>query len=215
MMEAIGEGIYRRNDKYYTINLTPGQKVYGEPLVQKDGFEYREWNPERSKLCAFLEKEGSLPVDPEMDILYLGAGDGTTVSHLSDIVTDGKIFAVELARNPYRNLNTLSKRRKNIFPIMADARNTEKYEDIVGSVDFLYQDISQRDQPEIYLKNLKFLKEDHFGMIAVKAKSIDVSRSPKKIFDEVQNRLQEKVSVESRVNIGDRHKGHAMLVIKK
>ncbi len=215
-MKPVDVGIYEKDGKYYTLNLIPGQDVYGEELIEEEGFEYREWDPNRSKLCAFLEKEGSLPISPDMNILYLGAGDGTTASHLSDIVTEGRIFAVELARDPFRNLLSLSKERRNIFSIMADARNPERYKGIVGKVDFLYQDISQRDQTEIFLKNLKFLEEEAIGIIAVKARSVDVSKSPEQIYEEVEQKLEEQgCDVILKVDISHRQKDHAMLVIEK
>ncbi|MEF8832204.1 MAG: fibrillarin-like rRNA/tRNA 2'-O-methyltransferase [Candidatus Thermoplasmatota archaeon] len=215
-MKPVDVGIYEKDGKFYTLNLIPGQDVYGEELIEEEGFEYREWDPERSKLCAFLEKEGSIPIEPDMDILYLGAGDGTTVSHLSDVVTEGRIFAVEVARDPFRNLLSLSKERRNIFSVMADARNPERYEGIVGKVDFLYQDISQKDQTEIFLKNLRFLEEDSVGIIAVKARSVDVSKDPENIYDEVEEELKKQdCEVVLRKDISHRQKDHAMIVIEK
>jgi len=215
-MKPVDVGIYEKDGKYYTLNLIPGEDVYGEELIEEEGFEYREWDPERSKLCAFLEKEGSIPIEPDMDVLYLGAGDGTTVSHISDIMTEGRIFAVELARDPFRNLLSLSKERRNIFSIMADAGNPERYEGIVGKVDFLYQDISQKDQTQIFLKNLRFLKEDSIGILSVKARSVDVSKDPEEIYDEVKKDLEEQgCEVVHKRDISHRQKDHAMLVIKK
>lgn len=216
MMECIQAGIYRGEGKYYTLNLVPGEDVYEEELVEQEGFEYRRWDPNRSKLCAFLEKEHSLPVKPDIDVLYLGAGDGTTVSHLSDIVTDGKIFAVEIARNPFRNLLSLSKKRKNIYPIMADARDPSNYDDIVSRVDLIYQDISQRDQKEIFLKNLRFLQKGSFGMIAVKARSINVSESPEVIYEGVEKRLKDEgYEVITKTDISRWQKDHSIITIKK
>ncbi len=216
MMECIEDGIYKRDDKFYTLNLVPGEDVYGEELIEDEGFEYREWDPNRSKLCAFLEKERSLPVKPEMNILYLGAGDGTTVSHLSDIVTEGKIFAIEVARNPFRNLLSLSEDRKNIFPVMADARDPSSYDDIVTDVDLIYQDISQRDQAEIFMKNLSFLRKGSFGMLAVKARSANVSKPPEIVYREVEKKLKtEGHDVILNVDISNRQKDHAVLVIEK
>ncbi|MFP4000506.1 MAG: fibrillarin-like rRNA/tRNA 2'-O-methyltransferase [Thermoplasmata archaeon] len=216
MMECIQAGIYRGEGKYYTLNLVPGEDVYEEELVEQEGFEYRRWDPNRSKLCAFLEKEHSLPVKPDIDVLYLGAGDGTTVSHLSDIVTDGKIFAVEIARNPFRNLLSLSKKRKNIYPIMADARDPSNYDDIVSRVDLIYQDISQRDQKEIFLKNLRFLQKGSFGMIAVKARSINVSESPEVIYEGVEKRLKDEgYEVKTKTDISRWQKDHSIITIKK
>ncbi len=215
-MKPVDVGIYEKEGKYYTLNLIPGRDVYGEELIKEEGFEYREWNPDRSKLCAFLDKEGSIPIQPDMDILYLGAGDGTTASHISDIVTEGRIFAVELARDPFRNLLSLSKERRNIFSIMADARNPERYEGIVGNVDFLYQDISQKDQTEIFLKNLRFLKDNSMAIMAVKARSVDTSKDPEEIYEDVEKELKEQgCEVVLKSDISHRQKDHAMLVIEK
>ncbi len=214
-MEAVTENVFRHEGSYYTLSLTPGQTVYGEDIVKEDGFEYRHWDPSRSKIGAFLARVGSLPVKPDMDILYLGAGDGTTVSHLSDILTHGSIYAVEMARNPYRNLISLSEERKNIFPILSDARKIENYQDIVPKVDLLYQDISQRDQVNIFLKNLSFLKESKFGMIAVKSRSIDVSKEPNHIYRKVREELESEVEVEKSVKLDRWQKDHCIFVVEK
>lgn len=209
------DGVYQDNDEIFTMNLVPGESVYGEDLIEEDDFEYRMWDPNRSKIGAYLKKTEFLPITYESKILYLGAGDGTTVSHLSDIVTHGNIFAVEMARNPYRKLLNLSEKRKNIFPIMADAHNTEKYSDIIQNVDFIYQDISQRDQTEIFLKNVKFLKDEHYGFLAVKSRSIDVSKKPKKIYIEVEEKLKNAgLKVKDRVDISRWQKGHAVIIVK-
>ncbi len=211
----VSDGVYRIEGRYYTMNLVPGESVYGEDLVEVDKFEYRNWNPNRSKLGAFLVKEGGLPFGPEDEILYLGAGDGTTVSHLSDILTDGRIFAVEKARKPYRNLLKLSKKRKNIFPIMADANHPENYRDLMGQVDFVYQDIAQRNQLDIFLKNLTFIERGNYGMIAIKSRSIDVSKSSKKVIDDLVKQVIEKgYEIVTSVDISRWQKGHSILMVK-
>jgi len=212
----VSDGVYRIEGRYYTMNLVPGESVYGEDLIEVDDFEYRNWDPHRSKLGAFLVKEGGLPFSPDDDILYLGAGDGTTVSHLSDILTDGRIFAVEKARKPYRNLLDLSKKRKNIFPMMADANRPENYRDLVGRVDFVYQDIAQRDQVEIFMKNQNFLQRDCYGMIAIKSRSIDVSRPSKEIIQDAKNKFEDndyKILNES--DISRWQKDHVILTLSK
>jgi len=211
----VSDGVYRIEGRYYTMNLVPGESVYGEDLVEVDNFEYRNWDPHRSKLGAFLVKEGGLPFGPDDDILYLGAGDGTTVSHLSDILTDGRIFAVEKARKPYRNLLKLSKKRKNIFPMMADANRPENYRDLVGRVDFVYQDIAQRNQSDIFLKNLTFKKNRGYGMIAIKAKSIDVSKPSKKVIDDLVKQVIDKgYQMVDTVDISKWQKDHSILMVE-
>ena len=214
-LKPTSDGIYKKDDEFYTMNLNPGSDVYGEELIQENNFEYRHWNPDRSKLGAFLKIVDSLPLTQDIDVLYLGAGDGTTVSHISDIVTHGKIFSVEVAPKPYRNLLKLSEKRKNIYPIMSDAKKPEKYGNLVNKVDFLYQDISQRDQVEIFIKNFRFLKEDHYGFLVVKSRSIDVTKPPKEIFDETEEKLLEKgISVEDIIDINRWQKGHAIIITK-
>jgi len=211
----VSDGVYRIEGRYYTMNLVPGESVYGEDIVELDNFEYRNWDPHRSKLGAFLVKEGGLPFGPDDDILYLGAGDGTTVSHLSDILTDGRIFAVEKARKPYRNLLKLSKKRKNIFPMMADANRPENYRDLVGRVDFVYQDIAQRNQSDIFLKNLTFKKNRGYGMIAIKAKSIDVSKPSKKVIDDLVKQVIDKgYQMVDTVDISKWQKDHSILMVE-
>lgn len=210
------DGVYKDNSDLYTMNLVPGENVYGEDLIKENDFEYRRWDPNRSKIGAYLKRSNFFPLNYESKILYLGAGDGTTVSHLSDILTHGNIFAVEMARNPYRKLLNLSEKRKNIFPIMADAHNTDEYSDIIQKVDFLYQDISQRDQTEIFIKNIKFLKDDHYGFLAVKSRSIDVSKKPERIYHEVEKKLKNAdLKVKNRVDISNWQKGHAIIIVEK
>lgn len=212
----ISEGVFKIDGRYHTLNLVPGTSVYGEDILHLDDAEYRQWDPNRSKLGAFLVKQGSLPFQYDSEVLYLGAADGTTVSHISDILTDGKIYAVEVAKNPYRNLLQLSKKRKNIFPILSDARCPEEYRELVNEVDLVYQDIAQRDQVEIFIKNLDFLNEGQHGMIAVKSRSIDVSTSPGKIYQEVKKKFEDNdYEVVMQVDISKWQKDHAVLVVEK
>ena len=69
------------------------QPVYGERILQG----CRLWDPFRSKLAALLLKARSHRPALARDgkILYLGAATGTTVSHISDIVSDGLVYDVE------------------------------------------------------------------------------------------------------------------------
>ncbi|KAF8817750.1 fibrillarin, partial [Cardiosporidium cionae] len=75
-----------------TRNLVPGESVYGEkrfevPTETGEKIEYRVWNPFRSKLGAtIVGGVANMPIKPGTKVLYLGAANGTTVSHVSDIV---------------------------------------------------------------------------------------------------------------------------------
>ena len=53
----------------------------------QEKIEYRVWNPFRSKLgAAILSGVDNIHMPPGTKVLYLGAANGTTVSHVSDIV---------------------------------------------------------------------------------------------------------------------------------
>lgn len=211
-MEEFQPGIYRENRNLYTRNANRGGKVYGEALVQRNGEEFREWNPSRSKAAAAIKKGVELEISEDSEILYLGAASGTTVSHYSDIVREGFIYAVEYSETVARDLVKLAERRDNIAPIIADARKTGEYQDLVGEVDIVYQDISQRDQAEILVKNAKeFLKQDGLALIAVKAQSISSSRDPEEIFGEVKEKLDEEFEILEDKRLEPYEKDHLFL----
>jgi rRNA 2'-O-methyltransferase fibrillarin len=55
--------------------------------------EYRVWNAFRSKLGAcIVNGVNNIYMGPGSKVLYLGAANGTTVSHVSDIVGPVKSF---------------------------------------------------------------------------------------------------------------------------
>ena len=140
-------------------------------------------------MAALLKLHPGSPI-PFGRILYLGAAQGTTVSHLSDLNPDGVIFAVEFSRVPFVKLSNLARDRKNIVPILEDAFHPERYASMVGSVDFLYQDVSQKDQAGIFLKNAdSMLRNGGKGILMVKARSVDITSDPEKIYEEVSDRI--------------------------
>lgn len=192
--------IYFKEDQIATRNLIPTKKVYGEKLFNEKGsknqdidseIEYRVWNPRRSKLAAALLnglKELNLDIDSK--VLYLGASTGTTVSHISDIVENGLVYAVEFSPISMRKLNRLCEKRPNIAPILSDATRPKNYFNLVEKVDFLYCDVAQPNQVEAFIENMKlFLKEESDAMIMIKSRSIDVSQKPKKIFKQSEKEL--------------------------
>jgi fibrillarin-like pre-rRNA processing protein len=168
-----------------TRNLVPGQRVYGERIFHYEGEEYREWNAYRSKLAAALLKGlVELPVKEGDRILYLGIASGTTASHVSDIIgPKGRIYGVEFAPRVMRDLLTVVRDRKNIMPILADARFPEKYRHLVEGVDGLYADIAQPTQADIVVRNAKFfLRDGGYLLLAIKARSIDVTTEPSEVY---------------------------------
>lgn len=201
-----------------TKNLVPGVSVYGEKLVKDEDIEYREWKPNKSKLAASILKGiKQVNLKPGHVVLYLGASTGTTVSHVSDIISEsGFVFALDSAPRVLRELVFLCEQRLNIAPILADANQPDAYKDKVPQVDWLYQDIAQKNQVDIFLKNVDlFLKPDHFALLAVKARSIDVTKDPSVLFDEVKKKLEKSLSITDKVLLNPYQKDHCLFVCKK
>lgn len=217
-MEEIFYGVYREKDKLHTKNLREGQRVYGEKLVKSSGEEYREWVPFRSKLSAAI-KNGlkEVPLKKGMKILYLGSATGTTPSHLSDIVgEDGIIFCVEFSERMMREFLRVASSRENLIPIMADARKPNDYKDVVEKVDLVYCDIAQPDATEVLIRNAKkFLKPGRYIMLAIKSRSVDVTKSPSQIYKEEIKKLENAgVKIIDWVRLDPYEKDHAFILGK-
>jgi fibrillarin-like pre-rRNA processing protein len=210
-------GVFKKNDRLFTINPENcrGLKVYNEQLITEDGNEYRSWNPFRSKLAAALLKGITVDLSPETTVLYLGAATGTTVSHLSDILTNGTIFAVESSPIAIINLLKVAEKRQNIIPILSDANHPERYQHMVPTVDLVYQDISQRNQADIFTRNIHaYLKPNGTGLIMVKARSIDVALKPKQAYELVCTALQkQKFKIRKTVELAPFEKDHAAILL--
>lgn len=204
--------------KLATENLVPGKQVYKEKLVLKKGVEYRTWDPFRSKLAAsIMNGLKDIPFKEKSKVLYLGASTGTTVSHISDIVgPKGKIFAVEHASRVARDfLDRVASHRNNIIPIIQDARLPKEYFSIFGKVDIVYADIAQPDQTKIVIENCKlYLKNDGFLFLVIKTRSIDVTRSPKKIIENEVKKLKTNFHIIQEINLEPYDKDHAMIIAK-
>jgi len=213
------EGLYLGDNRILlTKNLVPGQKVYTERLFKVKGEEYREWIVNRSKLAAAVKKGlKTWPFKRGIKVLYLGIAAGTTASHISDLIgKEGVIFGVEFAPRVLRELMFVVNERRNIIPILADANQPETYQHIASLVDVVYQDVAQPHQVEIFLKNLRwFSKPNTIGFLAVKARSIDVTKDPKEVFKMVEKQLREnKVKILEAIRLDPFHKDHMMFVVK-
>jgi fibrillarin-like pre-rRNA processing protein len=202
----------------FTKSLVKGKSFYGEKTVSENKEEYREFEPTRSKLAAAIMK-GSPNVGIRKGdvVLYLGASHGYTSSFVSDIVgEDGFVFAVDFAPLVMRDTVFVAEKRKNIAPILADANKPESYIDKVTGVDVVYQDIAQKNQVDIFLKNCEmFLKKGGYALLAVKARSIDVTKKPKQLFKEVQNQLEKVLTIIDYRNLEPFEKDHCMFICKK
>lgn len=210
------DNVYERGRSIYTLNFSKGSS-YGEKIMRIQDKEFRLWDPLRSKLAAFIAKgTDQIGIRENNIVLYLGASSGTTVSHVSDIVRDGFVFALEVSPTMMRKLYYVCKDRNNLSPILADASNPELYKNKITKVDVLYQDIAQRNQLDIFFKNSDaFLKQGGFCILCVKARSIDVVKKPKEIYKEVIKRLSEKFEIINYKELDPFQKDHCIFLCKK
>ena len=194
-VKLLSEGIFevtKDKKQLATKNFDLGKTVYGEKLIQVEGIEYRTWDPRRSKLGAMVLKKFDVFLKEDSTVLYLGAASGTTVSHVSDIVPDGAVYAVEFAPRSMRDLIGLASRRKNIIPILNDAGKPDIYAHIVEPVDLIFQDIAQPNQAEIAARNAaRYLKRNGNLLLSIKARSVDTVANPKEVFKEEIKKLEQ------------------------
>ena len=202
--------------KLATQNLVPGNQVYNEKLVQSKEIEYRIWNPFRSKLAAAIMNDlKNFPFNQKSDVLYLGVSTGTTISHISDIANQGgTIFGIEHASRVARDfLDRVASHRKNIVPIIQDARRPEEFFSVYKKVDIVYVDIAQPDQTNIAIENCKlYLKSGGYLFLVIKSRSIDVTKDPKGIIKNEIKKLESLFKIEQTIDLYPYDKDHAMVI---
>lgn len=207
----------RKRKLYSKSFLRPAKSHYGERLIKEGGETYREWDPKRSKLAAAIMRGAHNTGIRSGDfVLYLGASHGYTPSHVSDMIgKDGLMFAVEFSPQVLRDLVFMSYDRTNIAPILADANQPEKYAPRISQVDVVFQDIAQKNQAEIFMKNCDlFLKEGGFGLLSIKARSINIKQRSSEIFEEIRSILEKRYIIADFRDLAPFEKDHCMIIIK-
>ncbi|HII38566.1 TPA: fibrillarin-like rRNA/tRNA 2'-O-methyltransferase [Candidatus Micrarchaeota archaeon] len=209
-------GVFQIDGRNATKNMVIGTNVYGERLIKEKEAEYRLWDPRRSKLSAAIVKGlRECPIRPGQKVMYLGAANGTTASHVSDIVgTNGTVYCVEFSPYSMRDLLRVCEKRGNMLPILADARMPEKYADAVDTVDVVYADVADREQTAIVLRNAKQFNAPTLA-IAIKARCIDSSKPPRVIFAAERDKISKEMQVTEQVILDPFEKDHCFIVAKR
>ena len=210
--------IYSDGRRLFTKSILPGKKHFDERLFKEKDGEYREFDPNHSKLAAMIMKGCTNAGIRKGDVvLYLGVSHGYTASFVSDMVNkEGRIFGVDPAPRVIRDLVFLSEQRQNIVPLLANANHPEEYIERVPGADIVFQDIAQKNQAEIFIKNCKlFLKKGGYGLLAVKARSIDIKRKNKDIFIEIRSLLEKEFTVIDYKVLEPFERDHCMIIVKK
>lgn len=206
--------ISESSTRIITKNLVPGTQ--GEKLIKFRNEEYRIWDPYHSKFAAMLLKGVSIPIRKESTVLYLGAANGTTVSYVSDIVSLGTVFAVEFSPRAMHDLIRVSIPRMNLIPILADAQHPNLYRNMVSEVDIIYQDVAQREQAVIAIRNAElFLRKEGFLILMIKCKSIDSAKKTDEVADKELKRLRDIFNVKDLKSLDPFHSDHIAVVAQK
>ena len=208
-------GVFTDGRSVMTVNAVPGRTVYDERLITVGRTEYRLWDPYRSKLAATILLGGhELGLDESTKVLYLGAASGTTASHVSDIVTGGVVYCIEVSERSFRDLVKVCETRKNMIPMLEDANLPEEYAHMIEGVELVYQDIAQRNQVDIFVRNMAAFDAER-GILMLKSRSVDVNRRPKDVFAEVNKQLVEKqLNVRSVIDLERYAKDHAAFIVE-
>ena len=200
-------GVEYRSFDGRRLPATRGEPVGSEPVA--DG--WRAWDPRRSKVAAMMDRDLDLGVTPEGTILYLGAAAGTSVSHVADIA--GPTYAVEFAPRPMRDLVAVAEARPTLFPLLKDARQPATYAHVVESdIDVLIQDVATRGQAAVAKRNRPFLDADGRLVMAVKARSEDVTADPDTVFDRVLADLDTSYEVIETARLDPHHADHLAVI---
>ena len=203
---TLPDGVERRELDGGDVFATEGPPVSDEATAGG----WRRWDPNRSKVGAMLEHGMDHGLEGGETVLYLGAASGTTVRHVADF--SGPTYAVEFAARPMRDLVGVAEDRARLFPLLKDARKPETYAHVVEPVDVLIQDVATRGQAEVALANRQFLDEDGRLLMAIKARSEDVTADPETVFEEVCATLEDGFEILDRRRLEPYHDDHLGVV---
>ncbi len=224
----MSETVLLEGRNIWTVNANPGVAVRGESLRKFRGVEHRRWDPNRSKLGAGLLRTRNDPSlllpDAGSTILYLGAGHGTTISHLHDHLCGaknrfgGRLVAVDLAPRCLRDLTYLAEHRPGLVPVLGDARKFNAWGVLIPSrVDWLFQDVAQAGQVDIFLSAVRrFLSQDGIGLLSLKAASERHNDGgDEDIFAAAIAQLSSEVELLEHINLTGFEDQHALFVVRR
>ncbi len=181
-LKEVYEARDNKRTTLFTKSLIPGPQPFADQqIVRQDGAGVpRMESAQKQTRSGDRQRITTNGPAPGAVVLYLGASHGLTPSHVSDIVgPDGFVFCLDVAPRVVRDLVFVCEARENMAPLLNDAKQPGTYADKLPreGVDAVYQDIAQKEQVTIFLKNCDaFLKRGGYGLLAVKARA---STSPK------------------------------------
>jgi fibrillarin-like pre-rRNA processing protein len=198
----MNKGIIFKNKEVFTKDLTTGK--------------LREWDPTRSKVCAGIKK-GIIPDIREDDkVLYLGAAEGYTIGYISDILPKGKVYGVDISAYSMQKLLLASFKRENLIPILGNCDKVEEYQDLLKEkFDWIIQDIAQKNQVEILIKNADlFLKEKGLVLLSLKLSAIS-QKDHKKTTEDQLTLFRRKFNIINQKRLDPFEKKHVLILGQK
>ncbi|VVB67250.1 Fibrillarin-like rRNA/tRNA 2'-O-methyltransferase [Candidatus Norongarragalina meridionalis] len=209
--------LVREGSRLYVRSMVPEFKVHGERLLRKNGAEWREWNPNQSKLGAAIMRGLKTEIPVGASVLYLGAANGATPSFVSDLVgAGGAVFGVEISARAMRDLIRVCEKRENMLPILADGRKPETYaNELPGYVDFVFEDVADPAQARILIENARFLRKGGIAMLAVKARCVSSAEQPERVYKAVEAELSGTFETVEKMQLEPYEQDHEFLVLRK
>jgi fibrillarin-like rRNA methylase len=170
------------------------------------------------------EKSYLLP-EEGTTVLYLGAGHGTSISHLYDHLCGqenelgGRLVAVDLASRCLRDLTHLAKTRPGLVPILGDARKHSAWGVLVPRrVNWLFQDVAQSGQVDIFIGACKrFLNIDGTALLSLKAASERwTGEGEEALFASVEEKLRSSgFEIEESIELTGYEDNHVLFVARR
>lgn len=170
-----------------------------------------------SKLTVAIKKKVKIPLKKGDIFLYLGASHGVTAEIIADMVgKEGFVFCLDISPDVVKKLVEVCEKHENMTALLFDANKPEEYKNKVTPVDVVYQDITQKNQVEIFLKNIaRFLKSNSFAIIALKTKSIDSVKSKEEVLETVKKELEKNLEIISITDLDPYHKDHYFMICRR
>lgn len=227
--DPLSWAVMREGKSIWSINAVPGHSVYGESLRRIQGMECRRWDPTRSKLGAAIlrtRNDAALLLPEEgSTVLYLGAGHGTSISHLHDHLCGegndlkGRLVAVDLAPRCLRELTHMAKSRPGLVPVLGDARQHAAWGVLIPTkVNWLFQDVAQAGQVDIFIGACRrFLNVGGVGLLSLKAASERwTGDGEAALFAKVEHTLEHSgFNIEERIELTGYEDNHVLFHVRR
>jgi fibrillarin-like pre-rRNA processing protein len=113
-----------------------------------------------------------------------------------------------------RDLLDVAASRPRLFPLLADARDPESYAHVVEPVDAIVQDVATRGQAAVATANARFLADDGRLLLAIKARSEDVTADPEDVFDATLADLRDEYEILETETLAPYHDDHLGVVAR-